>query len=116
MTRFLLGLALGIFLGVNLDPLLRVVAERGGGMSEPLLATGFDVLAMDPHYSGSCPCATVDIDGTRLEMHCWRVCLTCEFVGLHYSGDRAVAERVKPLLDAMDWYGEWPIVEGLRHD
>jgi hypothetical protein len=44
------------------------------------------------------------------------VCETCEYVGIHYDGDRAMAERIKPLLDSMDWYGEWPIVEGLRHD
>ena len=87
-------------------------------MSEPqtpLPDSGYLVLAMDPSFSGSCPCATVTIDGTRLEMHCWRVCDQCEYVGLHYFGDRAVAQRVKPLLDDMNWYGEWPIVEGLRH-
>lgn len=78
--------------------------------------TGFDVLALDPEYGGHCPCAVVVIDGARLELHCWRVCSSCEYVGIHYEGPegRAAAEKVKPLLDAMDWYGEWPIVEGFR--
>lgn len=77
---------------------------------------GYDILALDPGFDGGCPCATVVIDGERLELHCWRVCSTCEYVGIHYegAGGRAVAERIKPALDAMDWYGEWPIVEGFR--
>ncbi len=82
-----------------------------------LPATGYDVLALDPYFEGSCPCAMVGIGGVRLEFHCWRVCSQCEYVGIHYEGaeGRAMAERVKPLMDAMDWYGEWPIVEGFRH-
>lgn len=78
------------------------------------LETGYDVLALDTGTDGSCPCANFTLDGTRIRLHCWRVCQRCEFVGIHYVGERAVAERIKPLLDAMDWYGEWPIVEGLH--
>ena len=82
----------------------------------PALADGYAVLALDPYYSGSCPCATVEVDGQRLELHCWRVCSQCEFVGIHYEGaaGRAAAERVKPLMDGIDWYGKWPIAEGYR--
>lgn len=76
------------------------------------LQTGHDVLALDPFYEGSCPCARFTLDGTRIRLHCWRVCAACEFVGIHYEGDRAVAERIKPLLDEMDWYGTWPITKG----
>lgn len=84
---------------------------------EPLPANGYALLALDPEFFGSCPCATVVIEGVRLEMHCWRVCDSCEYVGVHYQGSagRAMAERVKPLLDSMDWYGEWQITEGFRH-
>lgn len=80
------------------------------------LETGYDVLRQDPKFDGSCPCAEVVIDGVRLELHCWRTCLKCEFVGIHYEGaeGRALAERIKPLMDEMQWYGEWPIVEGFR--
>lgn len=81
-----------------------------------LPASGFELLALDPHYDGACPCATVVIDDVRLEMHCWRVCFRCEYVGVHYEGaqGRELAERVKPFLDSMDWYGEWAVTEGFR--
>ena len=78
-------------------------------MSE--LLTGRDVLALDPGYDGSCPCAEFELDGAHIVLHCWRVCTACGGCGIHVvRGDRAVAERIKPLLDAMDWYGEWTIV------
>lgn len=78
--------------------------------------TGYEVLGLDPEYIGSCPCATVTVDGERLEMHCWRTCSECDHVGIHYEGNAgaAAAERVKPLLDAMDWYGAWELREGFR--
>ena len=78
-------------------------------MSE--LLTGHDVLALDRDYTGSCPCAEFELDGAHISLHCWRVCHLCAGCGIHVlSGDRAAAERIKPLLDAMDWYGEWNIV------
>jgi hypothetical protein len=76
--------------------------------------SGFDVLALDPEYNGACPCAQFILDGTVIELHCWRVDLDHDGCGIHFDGDRAVAERIKPALDAMDWYGEWTVVEGLR--
>ena len=80
------------------------------------LPDGYAVLALDPEFSGSCPCATVEIDGQTIQLHCWRVCERCEYVGIHYEGapGRAVAERIKPLMDGIDWYGEWTIAEGFR--
>lgn len=77
------------------------------------LATAQEVMALDPHYAGACPCFSVTIDGTIIEGHCWRVCFACDGCGLHFEGDRAVAERLKPLFDEMHWYGEWTIHEGL---
>lgn len=78
------------------------------------LQDGFDVLALDPQQDGSCPCFSTTINGTKIEGHCWRVCSRCEYVGLHYEGDIEIAKAIKPLLDKMNWYGEWPIVQGLR--
>ena len=74
----------------------------------------YDVMALDPDYAGSCPCFRAEIEGTLIEGHCWRVCRKCEGCGLHYEGDRAVVKRLKPLFDAMDWYGKWSIRKGLR--
>lgn len=75
---------------------------------------GWNVLYMDPEYGGHCPCARVVLDGADLRLHCWRVCDECAGCGIHYVGavGRAAAERVKPLMDAMDWYGEWALAEG----
>lgn len=75
--------------------------------------TGYDYLALDTGYEGSCPCSTFEVDGTRLQAHCWRVCEQCEFSGLHYEGDRTVANRVLSALRAMGW-SDWSLVEGLR--
>jgi hypothetical protein len=89
-------------------------AER---LEEMLSASGDggrELLYMDPDYCGSCPCATIDLWGTTLEMHCWRVCQKCERCGVHYEGNREVAEVAKKYLDQMNWFGEWNIVEGLR--
>ena len=75
----------------------------------------YDVMDMDPGYEGSCPCfGPVEIDGTLIEGHCWRVCTQCDGCGLHYEGDRKVAERLRPMFTALDWYGAWDIAEGLR--
>ena len=73
--------------------------------------TGYDVLRLDPDYNGSCPYAEFDLDGAHIRLHCWRVCSGCDGCGIHVRGDRAIAERIKPLLDAMDWYGAWTIVD-----
>lgn len=75
---------------------------------------GWDVLALGENYEGGCPCSSFTLEGTRIELHCWRVCLDHPGCGIHYEGDREVAERIKPLLDEIDWYGEWVIEEGLR--
>lgn len=73
------------------------------------LNDGYEVLALDPNYIGACPCATFELDGTRIETHCWRTGRSCR---IEFWGDRSVAERIKPLLDDIDWYGEWSIVQG----
>ena len=80
------------------------------------LADGWEVLALDPEYIGSCPCARVVIDDQRLELHCWRVCGKCQYAGIHYEGvaGRVVAEAIKPLMDAINWYGQWELSEGFR--
>jgi hypothetical protein len=81
-------------------------------------STGFDLLALDDDYIGSCPCATVEGDGSRLEMHCWRSSAwsagwqcdhrsTCAHL---WGVDQEVASHVKDVLDRMDWYGEWDVV------
>lgn len=74
-----------------------------------------DFMALDPEWCGSCPCfGPVYFGETLIEGHCWRTCQECEGCGLHYEGDLAVVEALKPLFDAMNWYGEWEIREGLR--
>jgi hypothetical protein len=80
------------------------------------LADGYDVLALGSGegYDGGCPCSAFWLDGTRIELHCWRVDAEHDGCGIHFRGDRAVADRIKPLLDAINWYGDWTIVEGLR--
>lgn len=75
---------------------------------------GYGVLALGENYEGSCPCSSFTLDGTRVELHCWRVDTSHDGCGIHFEGDRSIAERIKPLLDEMNWYGEWTIVEGLR--
>jgi len=76
---------------------------------------GWRILSLDEGYDGACPCSEFTVDGTSIELHCWRVCASCAGCGIHYRGDRVVAELIKPHLDRMNWYGEWDIVEGLRH-
>lgn len=83
---------------------------------EILAQAGFDLLALDPQYDASCPCASFEVAGTKIELHCWRVCFSCEGCGIHYKGDRDVALSMKPALDAMNWYGEWSVREGLRSE
>ena len=78
------------------------------------MTDAYAVMALDPEYTGACPCFVATIDGTIIEGHCWRVCFDCEGCGIHYEGDSTVAEALKPLFDAMDWYGPWEIREGLR--
>jgi hypothetical protein len=80
----------------------------------PFPTTGYELMALDPDYCGSCPCFTVYVNGTTLEGHCWRVCFDCDGCGLHYTGNKAIAVHAKRLLDAMDWHGEWALKEGLR--
>ena len=78
-----------------------------------LPATGYELLALDPEYTGSCPCATFTYDGHRYDAHCWRVCSKCRGCGLHYfNGTKEEAERLARLLTEMDWYGEWSVRQG----
>ena len=92
------------------NPAIAKFAETTEGN---VLEDGFDVLRLDPSYDGSCPCARITVDGQKLRLHCWRVCFDCEYVGIHYEGiaGRLAAEKVKPLLDEMNWYGEWATFE-----
>ena len=79
-----------------------------------LPASGFALLALDPKYGGSCPCADLVLAEGTYELHCWRVCSQCEGCGIHYEGSFVIARRMKRLLDAMNWYGRWSIQKGLR--
>ena len=98
------------------DPKLRRLPDREPilGLAQPLMtaaARPTDYLALDPRYDGGCPCATFEVDGTRFRAHCWRVCASCEFAGLHFAGNRRVAERVLVAIGA-DWCTtEWTLVE-----
>jgi hypothetical protein len=91
-------------------------------MSEPVAVvingvtceTGYDVLACADDYERSCPCCTIRTSSGTYELHCWRVCRDHPGCGVHYEGGAALAWAMKPLLDEMDWYGEWTVVEGLR--
>jgi hypothetical protein len=75
--------------------------------------SGYELLSLGRDYEGSCPCSRFTIEGTEIQTHCWRVDPWCHGCGIHYQGDRTVAEALKPALDEMDWYGEWQVVEGL---
>lgn len=79
--------------------------------TEPL--DGYALLALDPQYEGSCPCAAFEFEGTRFDAHCWRVCRDCTYAGLHYEGDPTVAQRVLDAFNAMGW-SEWELHHGLR--
>jgi hypothetical protein len=74
---------------------------------------------MDPIYEGSCPCATFDVEGVRIEVHCWRVCRACRYSGVHFTGgdDPAaavrVAQRVCDALNGMGW-SQFEIQHGMR--
>lgn len=83
---------------------------------EGQIRTGYDVLALGENYEGGCPCSTIVINGERLELHCWRVDTSHDGCGIHYEGRKGhnIAKLIKPLLDEMNWYGEWAIVEGYR--
>jgi hypothetical protein len=83
---------------------------------------GYDVLHLDPNYEGSCPCFSVKEYGRpyapaaiEIHGHCWRVDITHPGCGLHVSGINRLGndavEHMKRLLDAMDWYGDWTVVE-----
>ena len=80
--------------------------------------SGYDLLALDPEYTGSCPCATYTGGGVRIEMNCWRTGQyylgggSCGHRGacVHLWGaDETIGHHVKRLLDDMDWYGEWEL-------
>lgn len=77
------------------------------------LEDGWDVLRLGAGYEGGCPCSSFAIDKTKIDLHCWRVDGTHAGCGLHFRGNKVIALRLKPLLDAIDWYGEWTIVEGV---
>ena len=84
---------------------------------------GFDLLRLDPEYTGSCPCAKIEdeAEGITIETNCWRTFqwyavqnAECDHQGVcaHLWGaDEAIAAHVKDVLDAMDWYGEWEVVQ-----
>lgn len=60
-----------------------------------------------------CPCFELDLPGLYVRGHCWRICIHCRYCGIHASfsdpGSAAIVERLKELLDVMDWYGEWTL-------
>ena len=67
-----------------------------------------------------CPCFELAIADVRLVGSCWRTGPPhIEGCVLEWSGDSGngklmahnLAEALKPKLDAMDWYGEWTLVE-----
>lgn len=97
----------------NLGPILEAQQNP-----HPLLAklrgidTAFEIdrsLLSDEDDLRPCPCFLIEQDGFTANGHCWRSC-TCNGCCVHVTGDRAVASRLKELLDAMDWYGEWNLV------
>ena len=71
-------------------------------------------LELDPRYDGGCPCAMFEVDGTLFEAHCWRVCPTCRYAGLHYRGSEETALAVFADIK-VDWPStEWTLVPSLR--
>ena len=63
----------------------------------------------DADALGPCPCFTLEIEGFTADGSCWRTC-THDGCCVHVTGDRVLAIRLKEVLDAMDWYGEWTLV------
>lgn len=77
------------------------------------MTDGYGYLKLDPDFTGACPCAWFELDGTSIEVHCWRACTECLYSGVHFEGDRAVAERVAEALNAHGW-SSFEVREGLR--
>lgn len=77
----------------------------------------------DDDALGPCPCFSIDQPGFRAEGRCWRTSFhgfsnwskdfrACRHDGccLHVKTDTPeAAQRLKSLLDEMDWYGEWDL-------
>ena len=61
-----------------------------------------------------CPCFTAIVDGQEVEGHCWRACSECRHCGLHAGVITPAIQRLKVLLDKMDWYGEWGMTTSSR--
>jgi len=73
--------------------------------------TAHQVLSLDPHYEGACPCATIRLGDDYLRVHCWRTCETCRLAGVHFRGlSRLQALRLTALI-RRDWPADWQIVD-----
>ena len=72
------------------------------------LALGFD----------GCPCFSLEFGGMKFDGACWRsgpthisgCTLTWSSMD-HPKDAKKIAEALKLKLDAMDWYGEWTLVQ-----
>lgn len=53
--------------------------------AEALLASE-SPLSFDPTYASSCPCARIEGDGFRIDVHCWRIGHCCRWSGVHVTG------------------------------
>lgn len=67
---------------------------------------------------GPCPCFVLAVPGFRADGYCWRC--SCDYhpysarksdgrCCVHVTGDPDLAERLRDLLDAMNWYGGWAL-------
>jgi len=90
---------------------LKQIAEAGSALEiDRSFFTDADALS-------PCPCFSIDMPEFQAEGQCWRTGYgACDHRGccIHVlRGDVQVATRLKQLLDAMDWYGEWDLeIEG----
>lgn len=62
-----------------------------------------------------CPCFHAQCGDILIDGHCWRICRSCEYCGVHVTGEapkalkRRVGKAMKRALDRMDWYGKWTL-------
>ena len=77
-----------------------------------------DILSSDnpfrfsKNFEGGCACCDIEGIGFSINVHCWRACCSCEFSGIHISGEISDKDKSRlgqhirdnnPWTDSTDW-------------